>query len=119
MCDSSGKRSREPQVARLNRDGFTLLSGDAGQVARAARLRSAGTGHSQAVVTEIATAVRVRDDYFDTDGFAAAPCAASSISAATSLGCEWKTEWLAPGTSTTLRLCILAAYQRSRSGLMM
>src|SRR5271167_1507063 len=43
--------------------------------------------------------------------------AASSISAATSFGCEMYTQWLAPETST-LWLLARAAYQRSRSGLM-
>src|ERR1700731_3321964 len=44
-------------------------------------------------------------------------CAASSISAATSLGCDTYTAWLAPATST-LWLCARSAYMRSRSGLM-
>src|SRR5580692_3543267 len=43
--------------------------------------------------------------------------AALSITAATSLGWEMKTQWLAPGTSVVWLLARLA-YQRSRSGLM-
>src|SRR2546430_14727744 len=43
--------------------------------------------------------------------------AAVSIKSATSLGCDTYTEWLAPATSIVW-LWARAAYQRSRSGLM-
>src|ERR1700722_17452158 len=60
--------------------------------------------------------LRVKNHLQNPDYFAHAR-AALSITPATSLGWEMKTQWLAPGTSVVWLLARLA-YPRSRSGLM-